>query len=855
MTPSTEKQRVAIRGMHCASCSSRIEKVLASTEGIRAAAVNLAAESLEVEWEPSRLSLADIAGIVKTLGFELVLPEKETRLTLAIGGMTCASCAARIEKVVGDMPGVRTMQVNLATESAAAVFDPEVVSLRQIREAIERLGFKAQVASLAGGSDFERQQEEAVIRLAAMAKRLYPAFTFAVLLLLLSMGEMAGLPLPLFLAPHHAPFTFALVQFFLVLPIMWSGRNFYQLGFPALLRGAPNMDSLIAIGTGAAFVYSTWNLIEIGLGIEVMVRVMDLYFESAGVLIALVSLGKYLEARSKVRTSDAIRQLMALAPEEATLLLPGVGSGAEPEPGPGPGIEEQKKIPVAEIEVGDILLVKPGERIPVDGSVVKGRSSVDESMLTGESLPVSKEVGDPVVGATLNKNGLLQVRAEKVGQDTVLARIITMVREAQGSKAPIANLADRISLYFVPTVIVLAILAGLSWYFIGQADFSFALRIFIAVLVIACPCAMGLATPTSIMVGTGRGAQLGVLVKSGEALEMAQKIDAIVFDKTGTLTHGRPELTDIQAVAPGIDVPQILSLVASAESGSEHPLAEAIVNAAREKGLTLAEPSHFEAVPGRGIRAMVRGENVLLGNREFMVEQDVTGLGLVVEQIAHGFAGDGKTALYCAADGKLIALLAIADRLKAEVPATISALEQMGIKIFMLTGDNEITARAIAAQAGISEVFAQVLPDQKVEKVAALQAEGFRVAMVGDGINDAPALAKADVGIAMGTGIDVAIESGDIVLMKGHLSGLLAALSLSRATMRNIKQNLFWAFIYNIIGIPVAAGVLHLFGGPTLNPMIAGGAMAMSSVSVVSNALRLRFFTPPGHNRRQSPAV
>ncbi|OGQ87815.1 MAG: copper-translocating P-type ATPase [Deltaproteobacteria bacterium RIFOXYD12_FULL_56_24] len=828
MASTIEKQRLAIRGMHCASCSSRIEKVLATTEGIRKATVNLAAESLEVEWDAGQLSLADIAGIVKGLGFELVLPEKEVRLALAIAGMTCASCSARIEKVVGGLAGVRSMQVNLATESAMVIFAPELVSQRQIRETIARLGFKARVAGPAGRTDFERQQEEALARLGAMERRLYPAFAFAVLLLLLSMGEMAGLPLPSFLAPHQAPFTFAFVQFFLVLPIMWSGRNFYLLGLPALWRGAPNMDSLIAIGTGAAFVYSTWNLIEIGLGIEVMARVMDLYFESAGVLIALVSLGKYLEARSKVRTSDAIRQLMALAPEEATLVVEGA--------------EGQKKIPVAEIEVGDVLLVKPGERIPVDGSVIKGRSSVDESMLTGESLPVSKEVGDPVVGATLNKNGLLQVRADKVGQDTVLARIITMVREAQGSKAPIANLADRISLYFVPTVIVLAIIAGLAWYFLGQAEFPFALRIFIAVLVIACPCAMGLATPTSIMVGTGRGAQLGVLVKSGEALEMAQKIDAIIFDKTGTLTHGRPELTDLHPVSPEMDRDRILFLVASAESGSEHPLAEAIVKAAREKGLTLAEVVDFEAVPGRGIRAMVQGEKVLLGNREFMTEQEVAGLGEAVAQIAHGFAGAGKTALYCAADGRLIALLAIADRLKAEVPATIRTLERMGIKIFMLTGDNELTARAIAAQAGISEVFAQVLPDRKVEKVAALQAEGFRVAMVGDGINDAPALAKADVGIAMGTGIDVAIEAGDIVLMKGHLSGLLTALSLSRATMRNIKQNLFWAFIYNIIGIPVAAGVLHLFGGPTLNPMIAGGAMAMSSVSVVSNALRLRFF-------------
>ncbi|HSR35895.1 MAG TPA: copper-translocating P-type ATPase [Desulfurivibrionaceae bacterium] len=502
-------------------------------------------------------------------------------------------------------------------------------------------------------------------------------------------------------------------------------------------------------------------------------------------------------------------------------------------------------IPVEEIEPGDLLLVKPGERVPVDGTVIKGHSSVDESMLTGESLPVSKKEGDRVVGATLNKNGALQVRADKVGQDTMLARIIRMVREAQGSKAPIANLADRISLYFVPTVIVLAIVAGLAWYFVGHAEFTFALRIFIAVLVIACPCAMGLATPTSIMVGTGRGAQLGVLVKSGEALEMAQKVDAVVFDKTGTLTYGRPELTDLHVVASGMDDAQVLALVAAAESGSEHPLAEAVVNAAKEKGLALGEPSAFEAVTGRGIRATVNGTAVLIGNREFMAESGVAGLDAAADGVAADFAGAGKTALYCAADGALMALLAIADRLKPEVPATVKALERMGIKVFMLTGDHQVTAQAIAKQAGIREVIAQVLPDHKAEKVAALQAQGLRVAMVGDGINDAPALAKADVGIAMGTGIDVAIESGDIVLMKGHLSALLAALALSRATMRNIKQNLFWAFIYNIIGIPVAAGLLHLFGGPTLNPMIAGGAMAMSSVSVVTNALRLRFFAPP----------
>ncbi|MFZ5762049.1 MAG: heavy metal translocating P-type ATPase [Thermodesulfobacteriota bacterium] len=828
MSGATNKAHVAIRGMHCAACSSRIEKVLGATEGVRRAAVNLAAESMEVEWDEGKITLDEIAARVKGLGFELVRPAGEVSLILALGGMSCASCAARIEKVVSGMEGVRSMQVNLAAESGTVVFDPEVVSQRAIREAIGRLGFTAQVAQ-AGRSDVERQQEEAVARLAAMKKRLVPAFSFAMLLLVLSMGEMVGMPLPLWLAPHHAPFAFAFTQFLLVLPVMWSGRNFYLVGFPALVRRAPNMDSLIAIGTGAAFVYSTWNLVEIGLGIDAMARVMDLYFESAGVLIALVSLGKYLESRSKVRTSDAIRQLMELSPEEATLLKNG----------------EQVAIPVEEIEPGDILLVKPGERVPVDGTVVKGHSSIDESMLTGESFPVSKKEGDRVVGATLNKNGVLQVRAEKVGQDTVLARIIRMVREAQGSKAPIANLADRISLYFVPTVIVLAIMAGLAWYFVGQAGFTFALRIFIAVLVIACPCAMGLATPTSIMVGTGRGAQLGVLVKSGEALEMAQKVDAVVFDKTGTLTYGRPELTDLAVVTAGVDENEALTLVAAAESASEHPLAEAVVNAAKTKGLPLSEPSSFEAVTGRGIRATVNGRNVLVGNREFMAESGMTGLDVAADTVAAGFAGEGKTALYCAADGTLMAILAIADRLKPEVPATIKALTRMGIKVFMLTGDHLVTARAIAGQAGIREVIAQVLPEHKAEKVAALQAQGLRVAMVGDGINDAPALAKADVGIAMGTGIDVAIESGDIVLMKGHLSALLAALALSRATMRNIRQNLFWAFIYNIIGIPVAAGLLHLFGGPTLNPMIAGAAMAMSSVSVVTNALRLRFFAPP----------
>lgn len=830
------KKTLAVKGMTCASCSARIEKVLSSREGIKAVAVNLAAETMEVEWDKAKLSLDDIAGQVKGLGFELEIPSSEVTLNLAIKGMTCASCSARIEKVVSGLDGVRTMQVNLATETGVTVFDPSMISKRRIMETIAGLGFTAEPLAEQNENLLVKQQRETREKLARMKKELIPAFVFAFTLLVLSMGEMLGLPLPEFIDPHHAPFNFALAQFLLVLPVMWSGRRFYLNGFPALVRKAPNMDSLIAVGTGAAFIYSTWNLIEIFLGLDAMARVMDLYYESAAVLIALVSLGKYLETRSKAKTSDAISQLMELTPDKATLVK-----------NPGAENEEQIDILVSDIEAGDMILVRPGERIPVDGTVKKGHSSVDESMLTGESLPVSKEEGGKVIGGTLNKNGMLRVLAERVGQDTVLARIIKMVREAQGSKAPIANLADRISLYFVPIVMVIATLSGLAWYFIGDAPFPFALRIFIAVLVIACPCAMGLATPTSIMVGTGRGAQLGVLIKSGEALEMAQGINVLVFDKTGTLTYGKPQLTDFEVLREtGMPEDDILALVAGAESVSEHPLAEAIVQEARARNLALKEPDAFEAIPGKGIKASLGDNDILLGNREFIRARIENFDNPEIDSKAAEFAASGKTSLFLAVNGKMTALLAIADQIKPETPQTISRLKKMGIKIFMLTGDNETTAKAIAFQAGIEDVIAEVLPDFKAEKVAELQSRGMKVGMVGDGINDAPALAKADVGIAMGTGIDVAVESGDIVLMKGDLSGVLTALALSRATMRNIKQNLFWAFAYNVVGIPIAAGLLYIFGGPTLNPMIAGGAMAMSSVSVVTNALRLRFFTPEG---------
>ena len=827
---SVQKRTVAVRGMHCAACSSRIERMVQGLEGVELAAVNLATESMELVWDADVVSFDLIAGRVKDLGFELEQEEEgeaevET-LDLAITGMNCAACSTRIEKVISGMTGVVSVAINLVTETGKVAYRKGETSQRQIREAITRLGFESRPVS-ARPDQFARKRQETLLRLAAMKTRLFWSLGLAAILLAVSMGEMLGLPLPEAINPHHHPLSFALIQFCLVVPIMWLGRSFYLIGIPALLRRVPNMDSLIAMGTGAAFVYSTWNLVEIMLGGDAHrlgSLAMDLYFESAGVLIALVSLGKYMETRSKSHTSDAIAKLMQLTPDKA-ILLKG---------------EEQTEILVEEIEAGDLLLVRPGERIPVDGMIAKGHTVVDESMLTGESLPVSKSAGDKVTCGTLNKSGAVQVLTEQVGQDTLLARIVRTVQEAQGSKAPIAGMADRISLYFVPVVMVVAVLTGLAWYLFGGVDFTVALRFFIAVMVIACPCAMGLATPTSIMVGTGRGAQLGVLIKSGEALEMAEKIQVLVFDKTGTLTHGRPELTDLVNAASAESDERLLFLAASVEQSSEHPLAEALVMAAEAKGCELKQPETFEPLVGRGVAGRVDGQEILLGNRQLLSERRIGVEGVDAEVAS--LAGQGKTVLFLAVDGRFAALLAIADKLKPEVPAAVAVMRQMGLRLIMLTGDQEITAKAIAAQAGIDEVIAQVMPDHKADKIRELQQQGLQTAMVGDGINDAPALALADVGIAMGTGTDIAIESGDIVLMKGNLDGVITALRLSRAVMRNIRQNLFWAFAYNVIGIPVAAGLLVLFGGPSLNPMIAGAAMALSSVSVVSNALRLRRF-------------
>jgi len=746
-----------------------------------------------------------------------------------IKGMHCAACSSRIERVVGNLTGVANCSVNLATEKANIDYEPSEIAITAIEEAIAGLGFTAEVA--AEDTDNNNDLEESLLRLEAMKRHLMPSFILAFLIMCLSMAHMVGITLPEFIHPAHSPFTYAASQFLLLLPVLYFGRSFYLIGLPALFRGVPNMDSLIAIGTGAAFVYSSWNLVEISLGIDAVARAHDLYFESAAVLIALVSLGKYLEARSKARTSDAIRQLMQLAPETATLV----------------GESGQRQVPVSEIRVNDHILIKPGERIPVDGTIINGESAVDESMLTGESMPVMKRKEDSLFSGTLNKNGALTMEAMRVGRDTMLARIVKLVQDAQGTKAPIASLADRISLYFVPVVIVIASLAGLSWYFLGGADFSFSLRIFIAVLVIACPCAMGLATPTSIMVGTGRGAQLGVLVKTGEVLELAQKVSCVVFDKTGTLTLGKPVVTDLLPMA-GYDKSILLGLAAGAESHSEHPLAEAIIEAAQKDGCTIPEPQNFVATLGRGITATIvldgRSYEVLFGNSQFIGENNIKGMDREVSRQANELSEQGKTVLYLAIENNLAGLFAIADPLKDEAQEIVQRLDSMGVKVVMLTGDNEKTAQAVATQAGIKRVVAGVLPDNKEEEIVRLQNEGGIVAMVGDGINDAPALARADVGIAMGTGIDVAVESADIVLMTGHLSGVCTAIGLSRATIRNIRQNLFWAFAYNVLGIPVAAGVLAIFGGPTLNPMIGGAAMALSSVSVITNALRLRWFNP-----------
>ena len=735
-----------------------------------------------------------------------------------IEGMSCASCAMTVENAVSKMPGVDKASVNLATE-IMTVEANDSVTPEAIAKVVDGVGYGARPRGKSVEEELEEKNEKKEAHLREMKRNLIISAIFTVPLLFIAMADMVGIPMPAFLSPMQSPVSYALIQLALVLPIIWLGRRFFVDGFKALSKGHPNMDSLVALGTSAAFLYSLYGTYHVLEGHAHFA--MNLYYESAGVILTLITLGKYFEDVSKGKTSMAIQTLVGLAPKMATVLRDG----------------QEVEVPVEEVQVGDLIRVKPGEKVPVDGIVTEGNSTVDESMLTGESIPVSKAVGDEVIGASLNKTGSFILKATKIGKDTALSQIIHLVEQAQGSKAPIAKLADKVSGVFVPIVIGLALVSGLAWYFLGQESWVFALTITISVLVIACPCALGLATPTAIMVGTGKGAESGILLKSGEALEEANHVNMVVFDKTGTITNGTPVVTDV-VTADNTDADALVRLAASLEVASEHPLGEAIVAKAKEQGATFDEVTNFEAIPGFGIKGHVGETLVFLGNEKWMRENGLA--NEVMNEKANHFAEQGKTPLYIGYNDAVQGLIVVADTVKESSARAIQTLHEMGIQVAMMTGDHERTAQAIAAEVGIDRVFSEVLPQDKANYVSKLQEEGYIVAMVGDGINDAPALAQAQVGIAIGTGTDVAIESADAVLMKSDLMDVPAMLKLSRATIRNIKENLFWAFAYNVIGIPFAMGVLHLFGGPLLNPMIAGAAMSFSSVSVVLNALRLK---------------
>ena len=836
-----EKQVLDVRGMTCAACALRIEKTVRKLSGVQQASVNLATEKLFVEHDNS-LTLDAIKQSVSKIGYEVVEKPATSSLALPIGGMTCAACAQRVEKALGKLEGVTEASVNLATEKATISYDPQKVRVSAIKEAIVKAGYQVLETAKSDAADADRERKEKDIR--TLRIKFIIAAVFGLPLLYAAMAPMISfvrLPFPKALGPMRYPLVYGLFQILLTIPILIVGHKFYSVGFKALWQRSPNMDSLIAVGTTAAVIYSLYNVVQIIRGN--FMAVDALYFETAGVIIALILLGKMLEAISKGRTSEAIKKLMGLAPKTAIVLQDGV----------------EKEIPIDEVEIGDLLVVKPGGKIPVDGTVVEGHTAIDESMLTGESMPVDKKPGDAVYAASLNTSGVVTFRAEKIGSDTALAQIIRLVEDAQGSKAPIAQLADVVSGYFVPIVCLIALLAGIGWY-VGSLYFpsvlppettslAFALTIFISVLVIACPCALGLATPTAIMVGTGKGAENGILIKGGEALETAHKVQTIVLDKTGTITQGKPTVTDV-LVCPDVSPEFLLQAAASAEKGSEHPLGQAIVQDAQAKGIQLLAVEGFQALTGRGIEATLDGKVLLAGNRKLMEER---GIALAdMESASDRLAAEGKTPMYIALDQTLAGIIAVADVVKDSSRAAIKRLREMGLEVAMITGDNEKTAMAIAKQVGIDRVLADVLPQDKSNEVKKLQAEGRKVAMVGDGINDAPALAQADIGIAIGSGTDVAMESADIVLMRSDLMDVPTAIELSKRTIRNIKQNLFWAFGYNVIGIPVAAGFLHLFGGPLLNPMLAAAAMSLSSVSVLTNALRLKRFRPAGLERKEA---
>ena len=789
-----------IIGMTCAACAARIEKGLGKLPGVTKAVVNFAAETASVIYDPTQTSLKDFAAKVTDLGYQVAPDKVEFKIT----GMSCAACSARIEKALNALPGVFSATVNLATERATVEFSGNELSFQHIQAKVKKLGYEAHDPANAGDVDREKQLREAEVR--GQRRRFLLSATLSFPLLLGMILHMAAILPDLAHILMH-PY----VQLALATPVQFiAGWPFYRGAWAALRNGSANMDVLVALGTSAAYFFSIANLLT---------GDPHLYFETSAILITLIILGKMLEAVAKGRTSEAIKALMGLQPKTARV----VRDGAETD------------IPIEAVQVGDVIVVRPGEKVPVDGVIVEGDSTLDESMLTGESLPVDKKVGDSVAGATINKFGSFKFQATKVGKDTALAQIIRIVEAAQGSKAPIQRFADIVSGYFVPTVVALAVLTFLGWYFVlDPGNFTRALVNFTAVLVIACPCALGLATPTSIMVGTGKGAENGILIRGAEHLENAHRLTTIVLDKTGTITKGQPSVTNILPLN-GLSETELLQQAAQVEQSSEHPLAQAIVKHAQAQNLPLAAPSSFIAIPGQGVRATVGDQQILVGARRLLQENNIDFAATIPE--IERLEQQGKTVMLIAAGGIINGLIAVADTVKEDSAAAVAELQQLGIEVWMITGDNERAARTIAAGIGIANVLAEVLPEHKAEKVAALKQEGKVVAMVGDGINDAPALATADVGFAIGTGTDVAIEAADITLMRGDLGGIVAAIRLSRATMRNIRQNLFWALFYNSLGIPLAAAGY-------LTPVIAGAAMAFSSVSVVLNALRLKRFQP-----------
>jgi Cu+-exporting ATPase len=799
--------------MHCASCVTAIENALRSFKGVVDAKVNFASEKATVEYDPAVADLAAIEKVIEATGYTVIRPKKGEGdvLRLKVVGMDNPHCVGTVGGAVSSLPGIisKDLRVN---EKAVIKYDPSKVDLAKIKAVIKEAGYTP-IEEEEATVDIEKEAREKEVR--NLRNRFFGALTLSLPLLYYMLGMLFGVPIPAFMVQNAA-----MIQFLLTTPIMFIGSIFFTRGIISLIKTrTANMDTLVSIGVGSAYLYSLFVTIAIWMG-NPAYGMGNLYYEVAGFLLTFILLGKYFEAIAKGRTSEAIKKLMGLAPKTALVVRNG----------------KEIEVKIEEVEVGDIVVVKPGGKIPVDGTVIDGHSSVDESMVTGESIPVEKKAGDKVIGATINKTGAFKFKAEKIGKDTFLAQVIRLVEEAQGSKAPVEELADKISAIFVPAVVAIAIIAFIIWMVSGQT-FIFSLTVFIAVLIIACPCALGLATPTAVMVGTGLGAEHGILIKSAEALQRASQLKAIVFDKTGTLTKGEPEVTDL--FGGGRD---LLLAAAVAEKRSEHPLGEAILKKAKDQGIDVPEPENFNSISGKGVEAKLKGETILLGNRKLMQDKNIS--ISEVENKIQELESQGKTVMIVAKNNKLVGLIAVADTLKQYSKEAVEELHRMRREVVMITGDNKRTGEAIAKQVGIDRVLAEVLPKDKAENIKKLQAEGKKVAMVGDGINDAPALAQSDIGIAIGTGTDVAIETGEIVLVKDDLRDVVTAIDLSAYSMLKIKQNRFWAFIYNSLGIPIAAGVLYPFTGFLLNPIIAGAAMAFSSVSVVTNSLLMRRFKP-----------